>query len=195
MDIKRYLLNNEQFINILCNILTSLGTIGAVIVSLYFAYRSNNPKPKITITIKPAPPIVAVTESESFIELSVINKSNIATKLNRVYSRIFFYPLDKTSGYVIDNNELKGDNYLKINDCLKNILDVQIDSHTKIQYLIKIETLVGAIRSTILSNKWHLISMLRLCFYSLVAEDIFGNIYKIKFEKNVFSDIKRKIGI
>lgn len=195
MDIKGYLLNNEHFINILCNIFTSLGTVGAVIFSLYLAYRSNNPKPKIAIAIKPAPPIIKITRSESLMELSIINKSNFSTKLSQVYFRIFFYPFNTTSGYVIDNNQLKGDSYLKINRCLEDILDKQINSHAEIRHLIKTEDLAEIIKLTTVCSKWRFINILRLCFYSLVAEDIFGNIYKIRFEKNAFSDLKKKIGI
>lgn len=52
MDWMESLVNNQETVNIICNIFTSLGTVGAVIISLYFSFRSNNPKPKIKVCAK-----------------------------------------------------------------------------------------------------------------------------------------------
>jgi len=47
MDLSGYLIANKELIEIICTILTSIGTVGTVIVALYLSYKSNHPKSKI----------------------------------------------------------------------------------------------------------------------------------------------------
>lgn len=181
------------WINIICKIATSIGTVGAVCCSLYYTYRSNNPKPNIFVYIESPPPIIVVSRSDAFVGLCIINKSNMPTKLKCVFAKIFFSFINNTLGYHIEKNTLKGDGYLQLNRCFEQILGVQIDMHSDIQKLIKVNDLAEAMKAIICTGKSGLYNRIRLYFCSLFVEDIFGNIYKIKIEKSILSTLKKEI--
>lgn len=51
MSIFTYLLNHKDIISLISDLLTAFGTVGAVIVALWFSYRDNKPKLKVSVEV------------------------------------------------------------------------------------------------------------------------------------------------
>jgi hypothetical protein len=187
-----YLLENKVIIKIFCEFFTSLGTVLAVWISLYLAYRSNNPKPNINITIGHVPVKARINHPNDLI-ISIVNKSNYPVIIVSTYPKILFFAYNHKGTLKIENNRLIADKYYSFSNSLKDIIDQTIDAHAYVYHKINREHFIGGLKAILCTSKIPFFNRLILFFSCIRARDFYGNVYKIKYEKKLWNEIKKEI--
>lgn len=183
MDWTSYLATNETLINIICNIFTSIGTVGAVIVSLYFSYQSNNPKPKIKINAKA---IIKQDfnasnnryEDTGFIVIEVINLGFVPVEIN-----CFFWSTGlfrKKHCYQIPS---------AFDQSISFPIHQTLSYHQDASYYINLAEFLKGAKNNLTKSKYHIINWIRTKLYYISVKSNVGNIYQSRIHKSLSKEI------
>ncbi len=191
MDWASYLISNGKLIAIICDILTSIGTIGAVIVALYLAYRSNHPRPKIhaktEFTFLHRNESPAGTDGIPVISVEIANQSIASINVNtfgwifgisdRFWSRMVTYQ---------NQNEI-------IPGTSSN-LPIVIIFGQNIHFFIAEEDFLRIVTTSFpLDMKCSFLNRINAYFCYLFIQDSLGNFYFFRFKKDMRNRILNEI--
>jgi hypothetical protein len=188
MDWIESLINNQTIISIICDIFTSLGTVGAVIISLYFSYRSNNPKPKIIISAKS---MVYQTfncetnryeDGQNYVCIEVCNLGLFPMEINCFLWRTGFFK--KKHHYQSPSAFDRSINY---------------QDHPTINYgqdashYIPLDLFLEGAIDILKVNKNKFLNWLNVKFYYILVKSNVGTCYKSRINKSLQNEILKKI--
>ncbi|MHB1947061.1 MAG: hypothetical protein ACYCQI_02960 [Gammaproteobacteria bacterium] len=182
MVFTEYLLNNEHLIKIACDILTSFGTVSAVIIALYLSYRNNYPRSKIRAEADfkyyhnySDPP-----EANGLPVISVIiaNRSIAPIEVNAFGWVMGFYRrfLRKKVFYQTPNELLSQ---------LSSRLPTVILFGQNSQFFISEETFIKNVMPLFSVSKCKFLNKLNAYFCYLFIQDSLGNFYYSRLDKGL----------
>jgi len=188
MDWIRELASNHQLINTVCNILTSFGTVGAVILSLYFSYRSNNPKPKIRICAKAMiyqtfnPETNKYDDGKRYVYIEVCNLGLFPMEINcfiwrtGLFKKDYHYQSPSAFDRTISYQEHQTLNYGQ-----------------DVNYYIPLDLFLDGAADILKERKNKIINWLCVKFYYVLVKSNLGVCYQSRIDKSLQSEILKRL--
>lgn len=188
MHIIKFLLSNKDIVDIFCGIFTSVGTVSAVITSLYFSYRSINPKPKISVRASAQikqdfnPTLNKYEEVNRYALIEVHNLGLVPIEINCfIWQAGFFrkkYAYQSPSAF--DRNISSQDHA---------VLNYGQDAN----YYIDLDLFLAGVKEVIPENKYCLLNSLKVKFYYIVLKSNVGDLYRARIHKSLQHEILRAL--
>jgi len=186
MSIIEYLISNKDIVDIICNIFISFGTVGAVIVSLYFSYRSNNPKLKIKVKASAQikedfnPDNNKYEEVGCYVLIEVHNLGILPIEINCFFWQVGFFK--KKNFY---QSPSAFDRRISSQD--HAILNYRQDAN----YYVDLDLFLAEAKDILRKNRCNFLRWLTVKFYYIVVKSNVGDLFRAKIDKSLQQEILR----